>query len=87
MRLAGAGGERPAHAVQGSGDLNLGNHTVNVSGSFSTTGAGTITMTSLLDSLKVQGDVLFDGGSTFGLAMGALALIAGGKRFLKTTRV
>lgn len=52
--------------VGGSGDLNFANHTANVSSSFSTTGTATITMTSPLDSLKVLGDVLFDGGSTFG---------------------
>ena len=52
--------------IGGSGDLTFANHTANVSSSFSTIGTATITMTSPLDSLKVQGNVLFDGGSTFG---------------------
>jgi hypothetical protein len=59
--------------VLGSGDLIFANHTANVAGSFSTTGTATITMTGVTDSLKVQGNVLFDGGSTFGkISSGAI---------------
>jgi hypothetical protein len=59
--------------VLGSGDLIFANHTANVGSSFSTTGTATITMTGAIDSLKVQGNVLFDGGSTFGkISSGAI---------------
>jgi fibronectin-binding autotransporter adhesin len=63
--------------IGGSGNLTFAGRKATVSSDFSTTGTATITMSGTLDSLRVAGDVLFDGGSTFGLISGGTIVVTG----------
>lgn len=59
-----------------AGTVNLNGHTLTVS-SFNTTGTGTVTMTNVLDSLIVQGNATFGGGSTSGTMTAGVLRVTG----------
>lgn len=69
-----------AGAVVSGGNLKTNNHTLNIpSGSFNTTGTGTLTMQSPLDSVVTggTGGAFFGGGSTVGLLTDGVIKIGG----------
>ncbi|MGH7639026.1 MAG: Ig-like domain-containing protein [Gemmatimonadaceae bacterium] len=60
------------------GNVNLGGHTLTVTGDFSTEDfEGTFTMLNAADTLRVQGNALFAGGNTTGLLNAGVLLVGG----------
>ncbi len=60
-----------------TGSLDLGGHTLQVTGDFATSGTGTLTMTQATDSLMLSGGAVFNGGSTSGLMTNGTLIVGG----------